>query len=169
MSEDGQPEPLGCWLQGDGGRERVEGGGEWAHWRGPQEKEYRGGAHPCARFLSRAGVGPDSWCCWYPGSHTPGPVLPCLVQPERDPAGQRWSPGRRLFSLPEHRLHQHHLLRQRTLHRLVPAGLDAFRHIWFVSRPGPPWRRAGPPCLGRPGSHSFFSNLQTKNRSDTCD
>ena len=38
MSEDGQPEPLGCWLEGDGGRERVEargrarvegGGGPW--------------------------------------------------------------------------------------------------------------------------------------------
>jgi hypothetical protein len=113
--------------------------GEWARWRGPRGKKVSRRANRQDSFPP-AGVG-GQWF-WYPGSHThtPGPVLTCLVQPERDPAGPRWSPERRLFSLPERRLHQHHLQGQRTLHRLVPTGLDALRHMWFVSRLATPQR-----------------------------
>ena len=42
VSEDGQPEPLGCWLEGDGGRERVEARGR---------ARVEGGGGPCGRGL----------------------------------------------------------------------------------------------------------------------
>ena len=131
--------------------------GEWARWRGPQEKEYRGGAH--RRKIPSSGRGGGQRVVVLVSRHQQPHAHARTRPPLPGPAGAR--PCRPtvvaraavvLSPRTSASLHQHHLLRQRTLHRLVPVGMDAFRHIWFVSRPGPPCLgRPGPPCLGRPG------------------
>ena len=152
--------------------------GEWARWRGPQEKEYRGGAH--RRKIPSSGRGGGQRVVVLVSRHQQPHAHARTRPPLPGPAGAR--PCR-----PTVVARAAVVLSPRTSASLHFTNTTCCASGLSIGSSPLEWTRSGTSGsfrgldLHASGDldlhasadliqvHSFFSNLQTKNRSDTCD